>query len=132
MGPSEAANSCGVHIHAGMSCMEDAMGHYYSPVVGSDPWRTIVYSSDADGMASGVITGIPTGLPASEIVGHSMIIHDRAGTRVACAILSTDAPTMSPPSPPMVECPAGCKPSAARRKLLFSALPNCPAGCEPM
>jgi hypothetical protein len=127
-GPSDAAYSCGIHIHEGMSCDESAGGLYYSPVTGEDPWLPIIYNATSDGNATGVVLGVATGYPASMIVGHAMVVHDRAGTPVACALLSEGMP---------MECPEGCMPAGMmmytrRRNLLFSTMPpTCPDGCEP-
>jgi hypothetical protein len=128
-GATEEPNSCGIHIHAGMSCESDGMAHYYSPVAVSDPWVSVTYTAMADGSAAGTIVGVATGYPASELIGHAVVIHDRTGARVACALLAEGMPPM---------CPEGCTPAAmpgmtmGRRNLLFSTVPTCPAGCEPM
>jgi hypothetical protein len=59
------------------------------------------------------------------LVGHAVIIHDRTGARVACALQGEDMPPM---------CPEGCQPMmmGRRRTLLFSSIPVCPGGCEPI
>jgi hypothetical protein len=124
-GATDAPNSCGIHVHAGTSCDTDALGHYYAPAAGSDPWVNVVYTTTPDGKATGTVTGVLTGYPAAEMVGHAVLIHDRTGARVACAILAEGTPA---------DCPEGCLPAAAmaRRNLLFSTMPNCPVGCEPV
>ena len=50
---SEAANSCGVHIHSGVSCDGDASGHYYDDeLVASDPWGSITYAGQVGSVSS--------------------------------------------------------------------------------
>merc|ERR1719453_1205172 len=44
--PSDAANSCGIHIHEGMVCddADKVGGHYYDDKqMSSDPWASVVY-----------------------------------------------------------------------------------------
>ena len=83
-GAGGAANSCGIHIHAGTSCAEDALGHYYSTA--SDPWSAVAYTADEADQAQGTFS-VETGLAASEIEGHTFIIHAFDGSRIACAII---------------------------------------------
>ena len=52
-GAGSAANSCGIHIHSGMTCTGNALGHYYTGSVTTDPWTTIAYTSTSDGTTSG-------------------------------------------------------------------------------
>ena len=94
---SGVANSCGLHIHVGHSCDSDAGSHYYNRTVlqDADPWGAISYST----MRSGPLTRVrddasvgtayvETGLLQSEIAGHTMIVHDAGGRRIACAALA--------------------------------------------
>jgi len=83
---SGVSNSCGIHIHVGMSCTADAGGHYYAGAVTSDPWTSISYTSAADGSSSGT-ESVDTGGESADVAGRTMIIHDHTGARVACAIL---------------------------------------------
>ena len=88
-GAGTAANSCGIHIHTGTSCADDAGGHLYDAnLVGSDPWASVAYTSDATGAARGAFN-VTTGI--ANVDGRTMIIHDYSGGRVACAILYTTA-----------------------------------------
>ena len=84
-GAGGAANSCGIHIHAGTSCAEDALGHYYSTA--SDPWSAVAYTADEADQAQGTFS-VETGLAASEIEGHTFIIHAFDGSRIACAVMT--------------------------------------------
>ena len=84
-GAGGAANSCGIHIHAGTSCAEDALGHYYSTA--SDPWSAVAYTADEADQAQGTFS-VETGLAASEIDGHTFIIHAFDGSRIACAVMT--------------------------------------------
>jgi len=85
-GPGPAGNSCGVHIHAGTSCDEDALGHYYAGIVESDPWTSVSCTSTANGGCEASFD-VTTGAYCTDIVGKTMIIHDYSGGRIACAIL---------------------------------------------
>jgi hypothetical protein len=87
-GPGPAALSCGIHIHVGKSCEEDALGHYWNhEFVKEDPWSHIDYHVVGTGAHGHHV--VPTGLTEEDILGHAVIIHDYEGTRVACAILNT-------------------------------------------
>lgn len=87
-GPTSAPNSCGIHVHEGTSCEVDALGHYYTPAAAPDPWLYVAYTSTADGRAAGAVTGVASGYPSSKLVGRTVLIHDRSGARVACALLT--------------------------------------------
>ena len=95
-GRGHAANSCGVHIHAGKTCTADAGGHYYTGTVTSDPWTSIAYTAASDGTSVGVAE-VTTGGTGVDVEGRAMVIHDYSGARVACALLE---PT--PTAPPVV------------------------------
>jgi len=84
-GAGSAANSCGVHIHSGMTCGDNAGGHYFTGTVTSDPWTSIAYTSVA-GEAKGVVT-VMTGATWPDIEGRAMIIHGFDGGRIACALI---------------------------------------------
>jgi len=87
-GAGSAANSCGVHIHAGKTCTADAGGHYYTGTVTSDPWTSIAYTAASDGTSVGVVE-VTTGGTGVDVEGRAMVIHDYSGARVACALLVT-------------------------------------------
>ena len=69
-GAGSAANSCGVHIHSGTSCVADAGGHYYTGAVSADPWTAIAYTSDASGASAGSAS-VDTGALSSSLVGKA-------------------------------------------------------------
>lgn len=85
-GAGPAGNSCGIHIHAGTTCADNALGHYYSGIITSDPWTAVAYTS-ISGSTAGVLT-VSTGGTAADVVGRAMIIHDFNGGRIACATLA--------------------------------------------
>ena len=87
-GPGSAANSCGVHIHSGTTCTEDAGGHYYTGTVTADPWTAITYTSTAANTAAGSLT-VATGATEAEATGRAFIVHAADGSRIACALLGT-------------------------------------------
>ena len=99
---SEAANSCGVHIHLGTACDGDAGGHYYDDeLVASDPWGSITYVTAAF-PPSDTTDSVDTGYTEADLVGRTLIIHDYNGGRIACALLAgppTPGPTPSPGNP---------------------------------
>lgn len=92
-------NSCGIHIHMGTSCTEDALGHLYHPVIGleGDPWGVGVYEATSF-TSAGVFTAkswftVPnTGLSTADIMGKTVIVHGKDGGRIACAILRAPTP----------------------------------------
>merc|ERR1719231_2204369 len=77
------ANSCGIHVHAGTSCDEDALGHYYSTE--EDPWGTTYYATN-DGDASGTAEQQEYLYVGGDltILDKTMIIHGADGGRIAC------------------------------------------------
>jgi len=77
-------NSCGVHIHAGMTCTE-AGGHFYSAT--EDPWATVIYTASS-GEGKNVV--VKTGKTQMDNKGRAFVVHDVDGVRVACAILEED------------------------------------------
>lgn len=88
-GPGEKPNSCGVHIHAGKSCKEDALGHFFKTT--NDPWKTITYtakqSSKGYWEAQDSKVKVATELTGAEVTGRTFIVHDFEGKRVACGII---------------------------------------------
>jgi hypothetical protein len=89
-----AKNGCGVHVHSGASCTSSSSqgGHYYD-VQAVDPWATVRYSStNATGSASFTFS-VLTNFKA--IDGKPFIVHNNAGGRVACGILTQRVGTTS-------------------------------------
>lgn len=81
-----ATNGCGVHVHSGTACTdkETQGGHYFGGSV--DPWKDIHYSSsDADGSTHFHFSVTDS---ANDIASKPFIIHNNAGGRVACGILT--------------------------------------------
>ena len=83
-GAGGAANSCGVHIHSGRTCTDNAGGHYFTGSVTVDPWTTVAYTATAGGTASGTVS-VNTGGTAAEVAGRALIVHAYDGSRIACA-----------------------------------------------
>ena len=90
-GAGTAANSCGIHIHSGMTCTADAGGHYYTGSVSTDPWTSIAYTSNAQGVSAGGFA-VTTGGSSADVAGRAMIIHAYDGSRIGCAILGAATP----------------------------------------
>ena len=84
-GAGEAANSCGMHIHAGTDCTSDAGGHYFDEKLAEDPWAKVSYTA-VGSVASGAATA-HTGLASKATVSHAFIVHDFDGARIACALV---------------------------------------------
>jgi len=90
------SNDCGIHIHVGTSCTEDAGGHYW--IGGSDPWQKIHYDVSKSYQPGGVGTlgrsidsaSINAGLTDMDALGHAVIVHDITGARIACGILISE------------------------------------------
>jgi hypothetical protein len=82
-----ANNACGAHIHSGNACTDTSTqgGHYYDTSV-SDPWGAIKYES-TNGMGIGHFDFEMT-TSATDVDGKTFIVHNNAGARVACGILS--------------------------------------------
>lgn len=87
-------NSCGVHIHEGTTCTGDALGHYFTGEVATDPWVSVVFNqTDSSGTTSGTVS-VNTGASSEEqLVGRAVIVHARDGSRVACALLGDGVST---------------------------------------
>jgi hypothetical protein len=84
-GPSEAANSCGIHFHAGTSCDTHAqvLGHYWNTAtLAEDPWKTVTYMP-----GQGSVT-VNYGIGSVATEGHAFVLHDRDGKRISCDILA--------------------------------------------
>jgi len=84
---SNHPNSCGIAIHAGTSCDEDAKGHYWpKDKVTDNPWMSLRYDADDKGDSKvAVATRIVTG--TANIVGKTIVVYDFSGRRVACALI---------------------------------------------
>ena len=95
-GAGSAGNSCGLHVHTGISCSSDAGGHYFTGAVVVDPWATVGYTSTPTGTASGSLS-VETGAMQQSLIGKAVIVHSFNGSRIACAILTapTPAPTVA-------------------------------------
>ena len=100
---AEHNNTCGLHVHSGTTCTDDAGGHYYNQeIFADDPWASIRYGGK--GTVSGTAddpVSVDTGLQLSELAGHAFIVHGWYGERIACALLvaPTPAPSSSPTAP---------------------------------
>lgn len=87
---SSEANSCGIHIHAGVSCdtHEEVEGHYYdSATISSDPWADVAFVTSSGTDALGVVPAVTFGHTYSESAHRAFVIHDQSGARVSCAII---------------------------------------------
>lgn len=94
--PPDVANACGIHIHNGVSCGVDALGHYWNTkLVTVDPWKYVTYHSVGTNAKLDEVL-LMTGLDGFDINGHTMIVHDSTGLRIACGIV--EAPKLLVPA----------------------------------
>ncbi|KAJ1455482.1 hypothetical protein M885DRAFT_565192 [Pelagophyceae sp. CCMP2097] len=90
---ADTPNSCGVHIHAGVSCESDAGPHFYDESVGEDPWVDVVYVSETFDVSGETVVStegqviVKSGASALDVRGRAFVIHDYDGKRVACALV---------------------------------------------
>jgi len=85
--PDANPNACGIHIHVGMDCTSDAGGHYFA--VSSDPWTAVKYTATPFGATfTWKDVKVVTGLTNYQVLGHTMIVHDSTGARIACGIVN--------------------------------------------
>ena len=86
---SSAANSLGVHVHAGETCADASkvMGHYFNGT--KDPWANIIYKSDGNGVAHFMfsITKEQLGTDPRSVNARAFVVHNEDGSRAACNIL---------------------------------------------
>jgi len=82
-----APEACGIRVHRGEAC--DAVGgHLWDEAAASgDPWASVRYHPD---MPLLLTTPVLTGLELSELRGRAIVVHDAAGARVACALISRE------------------------------------------
>ena len=135
-GSGAAANSCGIHIHSGTTCTENAGGHLYTAGVSVDPWATVSYTSeiytswpDATTYSTSGSVTITTGATAREILGHVLIVHAHDASRIACALIADSSPTQTapPPPPPTPRPPHPPTPSPTQPAPLAAASAEPPA-----
>ena len=72
-------------ILAGMSCAESAGAHYWDGD-GEDPWLSVKYDSSTD-PANVLFVEVDTGLGRSDLLGRTVVIHDKTGARIACGVI---------------------------------------------
>jgi len=85
-------NACGIHIHQGMDCTSNAMGHYFSSGIPADPWTAVKYTTNDHGSSAAHGVTVTTGLSNHDVLGHTMIVHDSKGGRIACGVLVIASP----------------------------------------
>jgi len=90
---TDKGNSLGVHVHEGTTCDDADLvgGHYYGSSASSDPWTTVHYTTDSDGVSNFdlTITAAQLGADPSSVLGRAFIVHNADGARVACALLTS-------------------------------------------
>ena len=88
------ADSCGLHVHYGVSCAKKSGFAYFGEGVTVDPWPNVTYAAVATSMgtvASGEVV-ITTGFPHVDLEDRPVIVFDYEGARVACSMLRSMAP----------------------------------------
>lgn len=101
----------GIHIHTGTTCATagDVGGHYFGDTLDADPWGAAgVYSGAATGSVS-----VASATSLASVEGKAVVIHDSAGARIGCGLLSDVTPAPPPPPPPAAAAAAKCSVTAA-------------------
>ena len=96
-GAGPEANSCGIHVHRGTSCQQDAGGHFFVGPTAADPWTSASYTASGDGSTAGQFT-VAVGATTSDLSGRTLIVHGYNGERIACALIAMAVYTVSPTS----------------------------------
>lgn len=92
LGPSDALNSCGVHIHKNLggysACKHENVigGHKYKYSFDEDPWVESTYYADENGASRGV-NYVKSGLDLFENKSCVVVFHNREGKRMSCGVL---------------------------------------------
>lgn len=95
---SAANNSCGLHIHMGMTCdLEQVGAHFFDPSM-ADPWLPDYIVANAEGEAAGVLD-IEYGYGYAQSKGRALVLHNQDGVKVACALI----PAVNTLNPVVVE-----------------------------
>lgn len=96
-GDCTAKNGCGAHVHSGTSCDQASQGgHLVASADIVDPWKDIGYkSSNADGYATFVFS-VKAASAGAFVLPKPFIVHNNAGARVSCGLISSDATTSLP------------------------------------
>merc|ERR1719263_1331264 len=119
--PEGVANACGIHIHEGMTCddADSVGGHYYDgDAISADPWAPVTYQASADGTSKGK-TQANVGA-GQNINGRAIVVHDKTGARVACALIEGKLEVES-------SCDTGCRDVC--NQPFTAGGPDCCAAC---
>ena len=101
---SGTANSCGIHVHQGTTCTDDAGSHWYDDEsISEDPWASVSYI----GVTSASDTTDPVDTGYDDAVGRALIIHGYDGGRIACALLTVTVDWKIPTEPQVLSVAAG-------------------------
>ena len=96
-----AKNGCGVHVHSGDSCKNSTTqgGHFYDASLSPDPWSDVQYYTNTDG-AGDFFDLVHS--EETDNTGQPFVVHNKAGSRVACGVLATSTATVAPVATPAV------------------------------
>lgn len=111
---TELSATGGLHVHVGTTCATSGP-HYWAPADAADPWTTITYTTDVNGIAFGYVA-VDDGFALEDHKYHAVVAHLEAGDRVACGTLDGDyvAPIITDaPSPATTKAPTGKLSSAS-------------------
>lgn len=89
-----------IHIHEGGSCNSPG-SHYWirSRHIDQDPWiHTCNYTATRDSYAYGSYssegsTSVLVDLNLTQLVGHTVVLHNPSGVKIGCGVLHNGAPT---------------------------------------
>lgn len=91
-------NGCGTHIHSGTACTDTDTqgGHWYDEeeasdgTVMEDPWLLLGYTETTSTGSAWFGSCVHVGVDALEAEDLPFVVHNNAGGRVSCGILTTD------------------------------------------
>jgi len=88
--PTNVPLACGIHIHVGKTCSNQAEvgDHYYSTA--DDPWNLVTYSTLGTLLGGYSIGQKIVDIGEPDIQGRAVVVHDSDGGRVGCALISAD------------------------------------------
>merc|ERR1712025_728558 len=84
----DAPNACGIHIHTGTTCSDASAvgGHFYDDSLASDPWATVVYTTESASGGTAHGKGV-VDIGGGDIRGRAFVVHDATGGRVGCGLI---------------------------------------------
>jgi len=121
------SSSGGWHVHTGSSCASAAeVGGHLLTATGDDPWVNLTYNLPSGGTVARVDATVggftlSGGTGVSSIQGRVIVLHNRAGGRIGCGVISTaravhlgtEVEAVSEPAVQLVPAPPAQPPEAS-------------------